>query len=50
MADATKNFDLKEQIAHMDRMLADARKRQERQLPRWAIALFSMTAGNRKTA
>ena len=45
MAGAIDNFDLREQIAHIDQVLADERKRQERQLPPWAIALFSMTAG-----
>lgn len=45
MSDAD-SLDLREQIAHIDQMLADAaRKRQEIRLAPWALALSGMTAG-----
>lgn len=46
MAEAIETLDLREQIAHIDQMLADAaRKRQEIKLAPLALALSGMTAG-----
>jgi hypothetical protein len=60
VAEATEGFDLKEQVAHVDQMFADAarsrvqvdqlladatRKRQEIGLAPWALALSSMVVG-----
>lgn len=46
MTDAPGDFDIREQIAHIDQMQADAaRKRQEVQLAPWQIAFAGMGAG-----
>jgi hypothetical protein len=40
------NLDIREQIAHIDQMLADAaRKRQEIGLAPWQVAFAGMTGG-----
>lgn len=46
MADTVDDFDIREQIAHIDRMLADAsRKRQEVTDQPWIFMVSGMTAG-----
>ena len=47
MADVTNpELDIREQIAHIDQMLADAaRKRQERELAPWQLAFTGLGAG-----
>jgi hypothetical protein len=45
-APGAENLDYREQIAHIDQMLADAaRKHHEIRLAPWVLALSGMTAG-----
>ncbi len=46
MPDGGGDFDIREQIAHIDQMLADAsRKRQEVTYQPWSVMTSGMTAG-----